>query len=61
MRKIAVAVPKLGRRGDGYNEVTDGLAESDRVVSNGNFLIDAESNLQSALKGFEAPSTEASQ
>jgi Cu(I)/Ag(I) efflux system membrane fusion protein len=52
---------KLGRRGDGYTEVTDGLAESDRVVSNGNFLIDAESNLQSALKGFEAPSTEASQ
>ncbi len=52
----------LGRRGDGYIEVTHGVAEGDRVVSNGNFLIDAESNLQSALKGFDATqSTEASQ
>jgi Cu(I)/Ag(I) efflux system membrane fusion protein len=49
---------KLGRRGDGYTAVTSGLAEGDKVVSNGNFLIDAESNLQSALNGFEAPPTE---
>ena len=53
---------KLGRRGDGYAEVTSGLAEGDKVVSNGNFLIDAESNLQSALQTFGAHSiTEASQ
>jgi Cu(I)/Ag(I) efflux system membrane fusion protein len=51
---------KLGRRGDGYTAVTSGLAEGDKVVSNGNFLIDAESNLQSALNGFEAPPTEVS-
>lgn len=53
---------KLGQRGDGYVVVTSGVAEGDKVVSNGNFLIDAESNLQSALKGFETPSgTEVSQ
>lgn len=58
---------KLGRTGDGYREVLSGLSEGQRVVVNGNFLIDAESNLQSALKGFEATSpptpsnTEASQ
>lgn len=45
---------KLGRTGDGFREVLSGLAEGDKVVVNGNFLIDAESNLQSALKGFDA-------
>lgn len=53
---------KLGRAGDGYVEVQRGVSEGDKVVVNGNFLIDAESNLQSALRGFSAPSTtEASQ
>jgi Cu(I)/Ag(I) efflux system membrane fusion protein len=54
---------KLGRTGDGFREVLSGLSEGDEVVVNGNFLIDAESNLQSALKGFEAasPTTEAGQ
>ncbi|MFA7306387.1 MAG: efflux RND transporter periplasmic adaptor subunit [Hyphomicrobium sp.] len=47
---------KLGRTGDGFREVVSGLSEGDKVVVNGNFLIDAESNLQSALKGFDAPS-----
>ena len=46
---------KLGRRGDGVIEVLSGLSEGDRAVVNGNFLIDSESNLQSALKGFAAP------
>jgi membrane fusion protein, copper/silver efflux system len=46
---------KLGRRGDGMTEILSGLAEGDRVVVNGNFLIDAESNLQAALKGFAPP------
>ncbi len=45
---------KLGRTGDGMREVLSGLTEGDKVVVNGNFLIDAESNLQSALKGFDA-------
>jgi membrane fusion protein, copper/silver efflux system len=43
---------KLGRRGDGYVEVRDGVAEDERVVVSANFLIDAESNLKAALKGF---------
>ncbi|MBA2124927.1 efflux transporter periplasmic adaptor subunit [Hyphomicrobium methylovorum] len=44
---------RVGRKGDGYAEILDGIAEGDRVVVNGNFLIDAESNLQAALKPFE--------
>jgi len=43
---------KLGRRGGGYVEVRDGVAENERVVVSANFLIDAESNLKAALKGF---------
>jgi len=43
---------KLGRRGGGYVEVTEGLSEGEAVVTSANFLIDAESNLNAALKGF---------
>ncbi len=43
---------KLGRRGDGYVEVRDGVGEGEPVVVSANFLIDAESNLKAALKGF---------
>ncbi|MCW2078595.1 UNVERIFIED_ORG: Cu(I)/Ag(I) efflux system membrane fusion protein [Bradyrhizobium japonicum] len=43
---------KLGRRGDGYVEIRDGLAEGDVIVTSANFLIDAESNLKAALKGL---------
>ncbi|MDF0517014.1 efflux RND transporter periplasmic adaptor subunit [Bradyrhizobium yuanmingense] len=43
---------KLGRRGGGFIEVRDGLAEGEAVVTSANFLIDAESNLKAALKGF---------
>jgi membrane fusion protein, copper/silver efflux system len=43
---------KLGHRGDGYVEVRKGLAEGEQVVVSANFLIDAESNLKAALKGF---------
>jgi membrane fusion protein, copper/silver efflux system len=42
---------KLGRRG-GYVEITDGVTEGEAVVTSANFLIDAESNLKAALKGF---------
>ncbi len=48
---------KLGRKGDGLVEVLRGVAEGEKVVVNGNFLIDSESNLESALKGFKAPAT----
>lgn len=43
---------KLGHRGDGYAEVREGVAEGEPVVVSANFLIDAESNLKAALKGF---------
>ena len=43
---------RLGRRGGGYVEVRDGLADGEAVVTSANFLIDAESNLKAALKGF---------
>ena len=48
---------KAGRRGDDFVEVVSGVAEGNKVVVNGNFLIDAESNLQSAMKGLTAPAT----
>jgi len=43
---------KLGHRGSGYAEVLHGLADGELVVVSANFLIDAESNLKAALKGF---------
>ena len=43
---------KLGHRGGGYVEVRDGVVEGEPVVVSANFLIDAESNLKAALKGF---------
>ena len=43
---------KLGHRGGGHVEIREGLAEDDPVVVSANFLIDAESNLKAALKGF---------
>ncbi|GAA0592286.1 efflux RND transporter periplasmic adaptor subunit [Craurococcus roseus] len=45
---------KLGRRGGGFVEVREGVAEGDRVVVAANFLIDAESNLRAALRGLTA-------
>ena len=46
---------KTGRRGGGFVEITDGLAEGDKTVVAANFLIDAESNLKAALQGLTAP------
>ena len=46
---------KLGRRGDGYAEVTEGLKQGEEVVTSANFLIDAESNLRAALQSFSQP------
>jgi membrane fusion protein, copper/silver efflux system len=43
---------RLGRHGGGYVEITQGIAEGEAVVTSANFLIDAESNLHAALKGF---------
>ena len=46
---------KLGRRDDGYVEIVEGLKVGEEVVTTATFLIDAESNLQSALKTFTEP------
>ena len=43
---------KLGHRGAGFVEVRQGVADGEPVVVSANFLIDAESNLKAALKGF---------
>jgi membrane fusion protein, copper/silver efflux system len=43
---------KLGHRGGGYVEIRDGVTAGEPVVVSANFLIDAESNLKAALKGF---------
>lgn len=43
-----------GKFGDLY-EVQSGLADGERVVAGANFLIDAESKVQGAVKSFEAP------
>jgi Cu(I)/Ag(I) efflux system membrane fusion protein len=49
---------RLGRRGDGYVEVLEGVRAGETVVTSATFLIDAESNLRAALQAFtrsEAP------
>jgi membrane fusion protein, copper/silver efflux system len=52
---------KLGIRADGYVEVRDGVATGEEVVSTATFLIDAESNLQTALKTFTSPAPAATE
>jgi Cu(I)/Ag(I) efflux system membrane fusion protein len=46
---------KLGRRGDGYVEIMEGVSKGEEVVTAATFLIDAESNLRAALQAFEQP------
>ena len=43
---------KLGRRGEGYVEVLDGVSVGEEVVTSATFLIDSESNLKAALQAF---------
>lgn len=40
---------QLGRRGDAHWEVIDGLAEGERVVTQGNLMIDAQAQLNSGV------------
>ena len=47
----------LGARGDGYDQILDGVKPGDQVVVGANFLIDAESNLRSALQSFSSGSS----
>jgi Cu(I)/Ag(I) efflux system membrane fusion protein len=51
--KLQPSIVELGSQvGDAY-QVLSGLKEGDRVVASANFLIDAESQVQGALQGFE--------
>ncbi|HEY8034161.1 MAG TPA: efflux RND transporter periplasmic adaptor subunit [Methylobacter sp.] len=54
-------VVKLGLQADGYWEVLAGLETGDEVVTRANFLIDAESNLKSALDGLDNADTHETQ
>jgi membrane fusion protein, copper/silver efflux system len=45
----------VGRRGEGYIEVLEGLSTDEEVVTSATFLIDAESNLRAALRAFVGP------
>ncbi len=42
----------LGRRGGGYVEIREGVADGEPVVISANFLIDAESNLEGRVEGL---------
>ena len=44
-----------GQADESYYEVIGGLQDGDRVVASANFLIDAESQVQGALKDFHEP------
>jgi membrane fusion protein, copper/silver efflux system len=46
---------KVGRRGDNYVEILEGISKGEEVVTSATFLIDAESNLRAALQAFTAP------
>jgi len=48
----------VGQRVDGQREIVSGLEPGDRIVSSGNFLIDSESRLKSALQGMQTPAVE---
>lgn len=46
---------KTGRRGDGRVEISEGVKAGDRLVISANFLLDAESNLTSAINAMTSP------
>src|SRR5438094_567700 len=57
--KLEPRIVQLGSKyGDSY-EVQDGLREGEQVVASANFLIDAESKVQQAVKDFESSPTAA--
>ena len=58
--KLEPRIVQLGAKYGDIYEVKSGLQENERVVASANFLIDAESKVQGALKAFEetpAPGT----
>jgi multidrug efflux pump subunit AcrA (membrane-fusion protein) len=44
-------VVELGRKAEGYYEVRSGLKSQDVVIASGNFLVDSESRIRSAIDG----------
>jgi Cu(I)/Ag(I) efflux system membrane fusion protein len=56
--KLEPRIVQLGAKYGDIYEVQSGLQEGERVVSSANFLIDAESKVQGALKDFEEKETE---
>ena len=53
--KLEPRVVEIGEQIGDHYEVKSGLAEGERVIASANFLIDAESKVQGALKDFEEP------
>lgn len=53
--KLEPRLVQLGRKYGDIYEVLDGLKDGERVVASANFLIDAESKVQGAVKSFEEP------
>ncbi len=45
---------KVGQRFDQFVQILDGLSAGEEVAASANFFIDADSQLQAALQGFEA-------
>src|SRR6266702_1791833 len=55
--KLEPRIVQLGTKYADIYEVKSGLQENERVVASANFLIDAESKVQGALRGFEEEQT----
>ena len=55
--KLEPRIVELGSKYGDIYEVKSDLKENERVVASANFLIDAESKVQGALRGFEQPPT----
>jgi membrane fusion protein, copper/silver efflux system len=55
--KLEPRIVQLGTKYGDIYEVRSGLQENERVVASANFLIDAESKVQGALRGFEEDRT----
>jgi len=54
-------VVKIGRRGDALLEIVSGLKDGDKVVTNGNLLIDGQAEMNRSFTSEEAPPTKASE
>jgi len=55
--KLEPRIVQLGTKYGDIYEVQSGLQENERVVASANFLIDAESKVQGALRGFDEEPT----